>query len=104
MQTNNLNPGDQVEHPEYGTGEVFEISDTFQSADINLDKEYTDQDGNTRDTVVLPIDKLKKHLNIKKKSEARQDLINKTFHCGGINSGRSSLEIMKKYMEKLRKK
>jgi hypothetical protein len=53
-----LAAGDKVNHPSFGNGEIFEISQMLGFADVNLDKAYIDKSGRKRDTVIVPISEL----------------------------------------------
>jgi hypothetical protein len=53
-----LAAGDKVNHPLFGNGEIFEISQMLGFADVNLDEGYTDKSGRKRDTVIVSISEL----------------------------------------------
>lgn len=51
--------GDRIVHPEYGSGEIFEISKTMGFVDINLDEPYTNIENRIKTSVIVPITEIK---------------------------------------------
>lgn len=51
-----LKEGDKVTHPDFGTGEIFEVSELLGFVNIALDEDYQTVDGRIRNMVVVPTD------------------------------------------------